>query len=206
MARDEVEICWMEVIVGLKDRVSFRHAHADGSPLLQSGYRCRLLPLPIPHRQPASEDEDPDAPEAFVTEPLWTQLLPQSSTAQYILSWYAAETVSELIEKELSAVTTGRTYTAPPTWPKDLSLIGRITQDVVTDSAGVRDVYEPRRHEGTGVDEEELLYESYLLPIQEARRKLKGSIMEDVVRRGWEAVLLRKKMEAAATTTTKTAK
>jgi len=56
-------------------------------------------------------------------------------------------------------------------------------------------VYEPPRHLGTGVDEEEALYEAYLLPIPDACHKLRGSIMADVVRRGWEAVLLRIRME-----------
>ena len=50
-------------------------------------------------------------------------------------------------------------------------------------------------HEGTGVDEEELLYKSYLLPIGEAMRRLKGSVMEDVVRKGWEGVKARMEIE-----------
>lgn len=58
-----------------------------------------------------------------------------------------------------------------------------------------RKAYEPLKHIGTGVDEEEALYESYLLPIAEARKKLNGTIMADVVRRSWEAIELRMRIE-----------
>jgi len=59
----------------------------------------------------------------------------------------------------------------------------------------VEAVYEPPRHLGTGVDDEEACYEAKLLPIAEARKRLRGSIMEDVVRRSWDLILLRRKME-----------
>lgn len=62
---------------------------------------------------------------------------------------------------------------------------------------GEMNVYEPTRHEGTGVDEEEALYRSFLLPIEDACQKLRGSIMEDVVRRGWEGIQERKRIEEA---------
>ena len=55
--------------------------------------------------------------------------------------------------------------------------------------------YEPVRHENTGVNAEEALYESYLLPVEEAIEKLGRGISADVVRKGWEAILLRQKME-----------
>lgn len=55
--------------------------------------------------------------------------------------------------------------------------------------------YEPIRHENTGVNAEEALYESYLMPVEEAIEKLGRSISADVVRKGWEAVQLRHKME-----------
>lgn len=56
--------------------------------------------------------------------------------------------------------------------------------------------WEPVRHENTGVDEEEALYLSYLVPITEAREKLRGSIMADVVRKGWEGICERLRMES----------
>lgn len=164
----------------------------------ESGYRNRLLPLPMRHRQP---DPD-DGHQMFVTEPLWTQLLPLTSTSQYMLFWYAAETVPREVEEMYSdaqstgtASTTGRIYRPPTSFPADMTLASRIAEDTVSGDTGERRMYEPVWHEGTGVDEEELLYRSSLLPIGEARRKLKGSVMEDVVRRGWDGVQLRLRME-----------
>ena len=55
--------------------------------------------------------------------------------------------------------------------------------------------YEPPRHEGTGVNEEEMLYHSYLLKVGDAMAKLKGSVMADVVREGWEAIQARMREE-----------
>jgi len=161
-----------------------------------------LLPLPISHRQPPSDDlDDNDSAQIFVTEPFWTQLLPLSSTVQYILSWYAAETVPKEIEDLLSATETitadgKRRYVPSPLYPKTLRIAERIQMDGLPDSAGM---YEPIRYAGTGVDAEEALYESYLLPIAEARKKLRGSVMEDVVRRAWDAVEERRKIELGAT-------
>ena len=51
------------------------------------------------------------------------------------------------------------------------------------------------RHENTGVDEEEALYESYLLPVEEAMKRLGDGLSRDVVSKGWEAIKLRKQME-----------
>lgn len=172
---------------------------------MQSGYRNRLLPLPIPHRQPYPDDM-PEPTNPFDTEPLWTQLVPQSRTAQYILHWYAAETIPEDVEDALPRSTTLpvprsiserviKPYNAPPAFPADLTLKERIAQDSRITAEGAKSVYEPKKHEGTGVDEDELLYESYLLSIEDARRKLRKSIMEDVVKRGWEAIKLRMQIE-----------
>jgi hypothetical protein len=61
---------------------------------------------------------------------------------------------------------------------------------------GVIKIYEPQRHEGTGVDEEELGYESALMSVDEAIEVLGGSMSADVVKRAWEAVCLRRSMEA----------
>ena len=55
--------------------------------------------------------------------------------------------------------------------------------------------YEPPRHEGTGVNEEEMLYRSYLLKIDDAVAKLRGSVMADVVKKGWEAIQVRMREE-----------
>jgi ADP-ribose pyrophosphatase YjhB (NUDIX family) len=164
----------------------------------ESGYRNRVLPLPFRHSQPDADE----GPAEFVREPLWTQLLPLSGTRQYLLFWYVAETVSaELDERYASSVREGksaRLYIAPPPYPDGLKLADRVLQDVSTGPDGKQVIYEPMRHEGTGVDEDELLYESYLLPIEEACQRLKGSVMEDVIRRGWAAIQLRLRMESSS--------
>lgn len=164
----------------------------------ESGYRNRLLPLPFKHRQTEPVD--------FATEPLWTEFLPLTSTVQYLLFWYAAETVPEQVEMEYTDAQAqsghaagARAYRPPPAFPTDMTLQQRIAQDTASEANG-KAIYEPRRHEGTGVDEEELLYDSYLLPIDEARRKLKGTVMEDVVKRGYEAIKLRASMEQSRAT------
>lgn len=165
----------------------------------ESGYRNRVLPLPMKHRQP-----DPDeGHQRFVTEPLWTQLLPLTATNQYMLFWYAAETVPREIEESYTAAQASsdagqaaRVYRAPMPFPADMTLRQRVALDAVQGADGRQKVYEPVWHEGTGVDEEELLYKSYLLSLDEARRRVKGSVMEDVIRRAWEGVQLRMRMEA----------
>ena len=55
--------------------------------------------------------------------------------------------------------------------------------------------YEPIRYEDTGVDSEEALYESYLLPVPEAIKKLQGTIMADVVQKGWKGISRRWEIE-----------
>lgn len=59
--------------------------------------------------------------------------------------------------------------------------------------------YEPVHHEGTGVDEEEQTYESHLVSVEEGMALLggTGSVMADVVRRGWEGIQKRLEMEKA---------
>jgi hypothetical protein len=60
--------------------------------------------------------------------------------------------------------------------------------------------YEPLHHEGTGVDEEEQTYESFLVTVEEAVKKLgKDSVMADVVLKGWKGIQDRLAMEDAAT-------
>ena len=81
-------------------------------------------------------------------------------------------------------------YVAPPPYPADLLLSDRVKMD--------GDAYVPPRHEGTGVDEEEALYESYLVPVSEAQTKLRGTIMADVVKKGWQGIEERLEYESAA--------
>ena len=173
----------------------------------ESGYRNRLLPLPMRHRA----TDGVEGREEFVTEPLWMQLLPLTSRAQYTLFWFVGETVPEEVERsyrDSCSVSDGeaavKTYTPPPPFPKDLKLRERIAQDTIpasTSATGTSDVgsrtsiYEPVHHANTAQDEEEMCYRSYLMPVAEARRVLKGSVMEDVVRRGWKGIQLRMKME-----------
>ena len=116
-------------------------------------------------------------------------MMPVKPTIQYLLSWYIAETLPPDLEASLSAKTRQENgaYQYPPPFPKDLTLAERA--DLESSQP------EPMRHENTGVDEEETLYESYLLPIDTAQTKLKGTIMADVVRLGWEAVCSRREME-----------
>ena len=159
-----------------------------------------MLPLPFKHRQP-----DPDeGHQEFATEAIWTQFLPLTTTSQYILFWYAAETLPEACEEAYAEGSGGegreRIYQSPPAFPAGQMLRERIAlDDRKTD--GQDFVYEPRWHPGTGVDEEAKLYQSYLLPIDEACRKIKNSVMEDVIRRAWAGVLRRMEVEDGRATT-----
>ena len=115
--------------------------------------------------------------------------MPQSATTQYILFWYIAETVPPDLETALQAQTAaeGNAYQYPPKYPANLTLAERIKLEP--------EGYEPVRHENTGVDTEEALYEPYLLPVEEAIGKLGRSVSADVVRKGWAAICLRRQME-----------
>ena len=123
-----------------------------------------------------------------MTEPVWTQLAPVTKTTQYILFWYIAETVPPDLEFALSAQekAQGMAYQYPPKFEVNVTLKQRMEME---------ESYEPVRHENTGVNAEEALYESYLLPVEAAIEKLGKGISADVVRKGWEAILLRQKME-----------
>lgn len=122
-------------------------------------------------------------------EPVWTQLAPVARTAQYILFWYVAETVPPDVEVALFAreKEQGMAYQYPPKFEAGTALKERMAME----DGG----YEPVRHENTGVNAEEALYESYLMPVQEAIEKLGSAVSADVVRKGWEAIQLRLKME-----------
>jgi hypothetical protein len=118
------------------------------------------------------------------------QLMPLG-TRQYVLFWYIAETLPPDLEKELETEQ-GAAYKPPPPFPRDLSLRDRIAQEA--------EGYEPVHHEGTGVDEEEQTYESYLVPVEEAVEKLgRRTVLADVVLKGWKGIQDRLAMEDAAT-------
>jgi hypothetical protein len=109
---------------------------------------------------------------------------------QYVLYWYIAETLPPDMEDELETEV-GGAYKSPPAYPHDLTLRERIKLEP--------EGYEPRHHEGTGVDEEEATYESHLVSVEEAVRKLggRGSVLADVVMRGWKGIQDRYAMEEA---------
>jgi hypothetical protein len=62
------------------------------------------------------------------------------------------------------------------------------------------DGYEPTRYDNTGVDSEEALYTSELVPVQEAIARLGRSSMVEVVAIGWDRIQARLKAEEAAPT------
>ncbi|KAL9094455.1 MAG: hypothetical protein Q9165_003305 [Trypethelium subeluteriae] len=180
----------------------------------ESGYINRLLPLPLPHGQPSIRDKADPRYTPFFTEPVWTEMLVVTSKGQYILFWYVAETVppaveevvtaqqkalrDELLEKDTKKLDGERKqaplpppFVLPELFPKNQTLKERTAMEP--------EGYQPVKHHGTGVDSDELTYESYLLPIEEARRKLGDSIPSDVVKRAWEGIQLRMKMEEATT-------
>ena len=123
-----------------------------------------------------------------MTEPVWTQLVPVTKKTQYILFWYIAETVPPSLELSLSAQEReqGMAYQYPPKFETNVTLKERIEME--------KD-YEPIRHPNTGVNDDEALYESYLMTVDEAISKLGKGVSADVVRRGWEAIELRQNME-----------
>ncbi|KAL9102497.1 MAG: hypothetical protein Q9163_002362 [Psora crenata] len=161
----------------------------------ESGYRNRLLPLPMAHRQPQPHNagDRRGGHGVFGTEPVWMQLAPLSKSVQYILFWYIAETLPPALEEEQEALTKngqGQTmgYESPPPFEADRTLQERIGMEPQG--------YEPVRHENTGVDDEEALYTSRLMNVEEAIKKLGvTSISADVVRRGWEGIQRRRMME-----------
>ena len=132
----------------------------------------------------------------YTTEPVWTQMIRQTSKIQYLLFWYIAETLPTDIELLMNEQTEARStpssptpYQIPPRFPPDLLLAERIRLP--------GEDKDPHHHENTGVDSDEALYESHLLPIEEALKVLKGTIAETVVRSGWQGICLRHEMELA---------
>ena len=109
---------------------------------------------------------------------------------QYMLFWYIAETVPPSIEVELNAreEAMAGAYQEPPPFGKDLTIRQRI--------AAEPEGYAPKRHESTGVDEEEAHYSSALYTVEEAIGKLgRQSVSADVVRKGWQAIKRRIEIE-----------
>ncbi|PNS18703.1 hypothetical protein CAC42_5242 [Sphaceloma murrayae] len=150
----------------------------------ESGYRCRLLSLPLPHVQTLGEGPDP----RFVVEPVWTQLLPVADEVQYLLFWFVGETLDA--EEEGRCNAQGDGWVLPMGWRGGMTVVERREMDREGD--GWR---EPVCHPDTGVDGDEMLYEKFLVPVEEAIRLLKGGVMTDVVRKGWAAIRLRAEME-----------
>ncbi|KAF2857302.1 hypothetical protein K470DRAFT_260964 [Piedraia hortae CBS 480.64] len=150
----------------------------------ESGYRNRVLPLPIAHCQPYEDGAgvvEARTARPFVTEPILTQILPLANQRQYMLFWYVAETVPRELE---TGVDGG--YVPPVPWEEGLTLRQRIVAE---------DAYEPVHHAGTGVNQEESYYVGQLVPVEEAVEKLRGSSMANVVRNGWRCIRLRAQME-----------
>ena len=144
------------------------------------------------HRQPQAYNLAIPSAALFSQEPVWTQLVPVTSTCQYVLFWYIAETIPPSAETSIPPRAEGEAspYQRPPPYPVDLTLTNRVKLEP--------EGYEPIRHEDTGVESEEAQYTSYLLPIPEAVKKLQGSIMADVVRKGWKGIEKRREMEERA--------
>ncbi|KEQ62667.1 uncharacterized protein M437DRAFT_48603 [Aureobasidium melanogenum CBS 110374] len=153
----------------------------------ESGYRCRLLPLPIDHLQPSPAGTSQEE-QKWVIEPLATRLMPVARDYQYMLFWFAAETIPEQLEESLNKVSTDG-WVMPEAFPENTTLKEREKMDARSDG-----MYQPNRHEGTGVDEDEAFYVGHLVEVEEAIRLL-GGTSADVVRRAWEAICLRRKLE-----------
>lgn len=116
-------------------------------------------------------------------------MIPVSRSRQYILFWYIAETLPPEIEASMSSTSAEPTaaYQQPPRFPLDMT----IAQREALEPPG----YHPIKHPNTAVNDEEALYESHLLPVDVAIRKLRGTISADVVRRGWTAICQRRDLE-----------
>ncbi|KAF3044210.1 hypothetical protein E8E11_008283 [Didymella keratinophila] len=143
---------------GRRDAGEDSRTGAEREGYEESGYRNRLLPLPTTHRQPQAHPRVDSPP--LTAEPVWMQLMPLGyRNIQYVLYWYIAETLPPDLEGELETEV-GGAYKPPPAYPHDLTLRERIKLEPES--------YEPKHHEGTGVDEEEATYESHLVSVEEA--------------------------------------
>lgn len=175
----------------------------------ESGYRCRLVPLPIAHRQPV-EEAGVDVGRRgiagrFVIEPVWMEMVPagRRGEVQYVLFWWVGETVEDGEEGRCEEIVreggggwaggmAGGFVEPGQAWGEGWTVKGRREMDSLGEGKGWR---EPVCHEGTGVDSDEALYEKFLVPIPEAIRLLQGTAMAEVVRIGWAAFQRREEME-----------
>lgn len=146
------------------------------------------------HRQPQAAAEDTIS---NVIEPVWTSLLPNSKRTQYLLHWYIAETLPPDLEASIGPSPESRKYQEPPRYPEDLRLLDRIAME--------SDDHEPTRYANTGVDSEEALYTSELLPVKEAIVKLGHNSMAEVVTIGWNRIQARLEAETTQQASTSTA-
>ena len=215
-------------------------AGAEREGFEESGFRNRVLPLPIRHIQPMPHLEaydggggeggegqgyDPARVIAggrkevrYATEPVLTQLVPVGvESKQYLLHWYVAETLPADVEREVEEQMDERRkmglggYVRARQWAEGESLRARVEMDRteggkdaakgegVGEGVGQQEqkkekerfVYEPVKHEGTGVDAEEALYVSSLVPVEEAIELLEWTGQDFVVRVGWDAIIKR---------------
>lgn len=145
----------------------------------ESGYRNRILPLPIKHRQPQAHPRV-SAP-SLTAEPVWMQMMPMGyGPLQYLVYWYVAETLPPDLEADLESLP-NEPYKPPPPFPQDLTLRERIKLEP--------EGYEPKHHKNTGVDADEQQYKSHLVPMEEAVQKLRRTgLLADVVMRGWKGI------------------
>ncbi|KAA6407902.1 MAG: hypothetical protein FRX48_08253 [Lasallia pustulata] len=147
LCRHSVDNYWF-LPKGRRDAGEDTGAGAEREGFEESGYRNRLLPIPMRHRQP------------------------------------------QPFHNKCCSATSPTPYQYPPKYPATLTLEERLEMEV----GG----YEPVHHLNTAVDSEEALYESHLLPVEEAVQKLKGTIQEYVVRSGWQAIVRRHQTESKA--------
>ncbi|TID12870.1 Protein btn-1 [Venturia nashicola] len=179
---------------GRRDAGEETRRGAEREGFEESGFRNRLLPLPVIHRQPQAAESVAvgEAQLVNVVEPIWTTLLPQSKRTQYLLHWFVAETLPPDLETRMGPPPASRAYQEPPPYPADLLMVDRLALEP--------DGYEPTRYENTGVDSDEANYMSYLLPIEEAIQNLGKNIMGEVIAVGWERIQARLAAESDATT------
>ena len=156
----------------------------------ESGYRNRLLPLPVKHRQPRAYTSIQDRP-TNVIEPVLTELLPLPREKMYLVHWYIAETLPPKEEEALNQrmSETGndaveRPYVIPPPYPSTMSFKERIELDTCDDGK----TYEPTKHLNTGVDTDEAFFTSQLMSVEEACRELRTRSEVKVVQLGWEYI------------------
>ncbi|MCJ1398157.1 hypothetical protein MMC11_001354 [Xylographa trunciseda] len=202
LATARVVVCWHSadrywfLPKGRRDAGEGTNAGAEREGFEESGYRNRLLPLPLLTRQPRPHNVAEAERSPFVTDPVLMQLAPVRRGCQYVLFWYIAETVPPEVEASLNermeegaTVENPTPYQYPPKYPEGLTLEERLAME--------KGGYEPVHHKNTAVDSEEALYESYLLPVEEAIYRLRRMPLQDeIVRSGWNAICARYEHES----------